>query len=649
MTYLLLALLAPVTTGILSLFISRGKAYVALSGVLISLVASGLLWFALPSETPVALIGEGIPTMTLRLLADPLGVTLSLVAAAVGTLVLVYAVGYMAEEAGKAQFWFGMGLFLSAMQLLVLSADWYLFLTAWELMGFASYLLIGTWFQQDDARQGAVKAFLLTRTTDLGLYVGIFAIITLTGSSTITNATAGLPTWVGIALLIAVAGKSAQVPFHSWLAGAMAGPTPVSALLHSATLVAAGAVLLIRAFPLLSADVLLWTAIWGGATILLTSLIAWSAQDVKRMLAASTSSQLGFMLLALGVGYPGAALAHLVAHAFMKSALFLGAGIFQHRYHTTRFEALRGTGRSSQGAFGGFVVAGLALSGIPPLAGYWSKDAILAAGLQTGSSAFFFGVAAVGALLTAVYMSRAFRLLIRDKPVQPQPPASGSTWMHVGLAGLVVLIVGVGFVLEPIVLQTSFTFPKEHTATIAGIAAALIGLVLGWWLNVTTVLGRAYHFVQTGYQSKGGYQGLAVEPTLQLAHYCARGDAHLQRIILRLGHSALAIAQGTYRLDASVSTLHHLGGWVLKIAQGTDRLDATLSALAQRVGEKNVMLSSQVRRIDEQGLEKAVFQTARSTKQLGRYGRKLQSGLIHQELLWAVVGALLFIVILLLA
>lgn len=363
MICLLLTILAPITGGILSLFVSKGKAYLVLGGVITSLITSVLLWSAL-SDTHVAFTWTGLPGMTLQLLADPSGVLLAGVVALVSSFVLLYAVGYMEEEDGKTRFWFSMCLFVSAMQLLVLSADWYLFLTAWELMGFASYLLIGTWFQQDDARRGALKAFLLTRTTDLGLYLSVFAIIVLTGSSTIIDSKASLPTWVGIALLIAVAGKSAQLPFHSWLAGAMAGPTPVSALLHSATLVAAGAVLLIRAFPLLSADVLLWIAIWGAATILLTSLIAWSAQDVKRMLAASTSSQLGFMLLALGAGYPGAALAHLVAHAFMKSALFLGAGIFQHRYHSTSFASLLGTGRAAKWAYGGFVIAGLALSGV---------------------------------------------------------------------------------------------------------------------------------------------------------------------------------------------------------------------------------------------------------------------------------------------
>lgn len=341
------------------------------------------------------------------------------------------------------------------------------------------------------------------------------------------------------------------------------------------------------------------------------------------MLAASTSSQLGFMLLALGAGYPGAALAHLVAHAFMKSALFLAAGIFQHRYHTTGFAPLRGTGRSAKGAYGGFVVAGLALSGIPPLAGYWSKDAILAAGIQTSAPAFYFGVAVAGALLTALYMSRAFRLLVKKKAFQTHTPSKGSVWMQAGLWSLVLLTAGIGFVLEPIVTATDFSFPKEHLATLAGITAAAIGLAAGWWLESATVLGKAYHFVQSGYQIKGGYEGWIVKPVLQLAHYCAQGDQYLQQGVLGLGKLFLRGSDGIHRLDTEFSNF------------------------IQKLGEWNMTLSTTTRRLDEQGIERTIFQTAASTRNLGRYGRKLQSGLVHQELLWAVVGTLFVIVILL--
>ncbi|HSH26381.1 MAG TPA: proton-conducting transporter membrane subunit, partial [Wenzhouxiangella sp.] len=319
----------------------------------------------------------GLPNLPLRLTVEPLTALLSVLVAAVGTLVLLYAVGYMQREPGRVRFFALMSAFVAAMQTLVLAGDWLLLLAAWELIGLCSYLLIGFWFQRPEAAGAASRAFLYTRTADLGLYLAVFVIIGRSGSSEIaTSLGAGGSAILGAGLLVAAMGKSAQVPLQDWLMRAMAGPTPVSALLHSATLVAAGAILLIRAAPLLSHETLLAVGIVGGITTVITGLIALAERDLKRALAASTASQYGLMLVAVGAGVPVAALLHLIAHAAIKSSLFLGAGVFQHARGGTAFARLEGVGRARPRMFFGFVVAALALVGVPPLSGFFTKDAI---------------------------------------------------------------------------------------------------------------------------------------------------------------------------------------------------------------------------------------------------------------------------------
>ena len=264
----------------------------------------------------------GLPGLPLRLLAEPLTAALATVVALVSALVLLYAVGYVGEERDKARFYAGMSFFSAAMQTLVLAGDWILLLASWELIGLSSYLLIGFWYGREGVRQAATRAFLYTRTADLGLYVGIFVLITQTGTSEISatlEVGGAAATLAGLLLLMAAAGKSAQTPLQGWLQDAMVGPTPVSALLHSATLVAAGAILMIRVSPLLPQEVLLAVGLVGGLTLIVAGLIAVSQRDLKRLLAASTSSQYGFMLLAVGAGSPVAALVHLVAHAAIKA------------------------------------------------------------------------------------------------------------------------------------------------------------------------------------------------------------------------------------------------------------------------------------------------------------------------------------------
>ncbi|MGK7297120.1 MAG: proton-conducting transporter transmembrane domain-containing protein, partial [Candidatus Wenzhouxiangella sp. M2_3B_020] len=269
MSPVLLPVLLPLLAAAAILVLRRGGPALALGGAVLGLGASLWLLARVASGPAETLLLPGLPEMPLRLTAEPLTALLAVAVATVGTFVLTYAVGYMQRESGLPRFCAVMSLFLAAMQALVLAGDWILLLAAWELIGLCSYLLIGFWFQRPEAADAAGRAFLYTRSADLGLYVAIFILIGSTGTSEIAATLAtdgGATVAAGLLLLMAAMGKSAQVPLQDWLMRAMAGPTPVSALLHSATLVAAGAILLIRSAPLLSPGVLLAIGLVGGIT-----------------------------------------------------------------------------------------------------------------------------------------------------------------------------------------------------------------------------------------------------------------------------------------------------------------------------------------------------------------------------------------------
>ncbi|MBA3306620.1 MAG: NADH-quinone oxidoreductase subunit L, partial [Thermoleophilaceae bacterium] len=445
MTVAALAILGPLAVAAAILLLRRGAAALAVTGSSLGLLAAGFTLARVAGGARYEARLPGLPEFPLRLVADPLTATLSTVVAVVGALVMLYAVGYMGEEHDKPRFYAGMSFFVAAMQALVLAGDWVLLLGAWELIGLSSYLLIGFWYQREGVASAATRAFLYTRTADLGLYVGIFVLVTQAGTTEISETlrTGGAAAVVaGLLLLVAAAGKSAQTPLSGWLQDAMAGPTPVSALLHSATLVAAGAILMIRTSPLLPQSVLLVVGLLGGVTILVAGLTALAERDLKRLLAASTSGQYGFMLLAVGAGSPGAAVAHLAAHAAMKSSLFLGAGVFQHARGSTEFDDLGGVGRDRRLAFYGCVISGLALAGVPPLSGFFSKDAIIAASFDSPYAALFGPLALAGTLLTGAYVARAARLLWRGEGRSES--VSGARWMGAALAALVALAATLG-------------------------------------------------------------------------------------------------------------------------------------------------------------------------------------------------------------
>ena len=620
-----LLLLSPLLAGLLILGLRRWPAALGLAGGLGSLAgAAGLLYrVGVGQGAAGRLVLPGLPGMPFGLAATPFTAVLALVVAVVAVLIFVYAHGYMAHERGQVWFWSSMMLFVAAMQLLVLAADWLLFITGWELMGLASFLLIATWHWEEKARQGAVKAFVLTRATDAGLYLGVVIILLQAGSSRIEAAPGAVLPLVGaLALLLAVMGKSAQVPFQSWLSSAMAGPTPVSALLHSATMVAAGIVLLLRAYPLLPPESLPYIGAVGGLTIVLTGLTALFSNDIKQLLAASTSSQLGFMLVALAAGFPGAAVGHLLAHAFMKSSLFLSAGLFQHQNESTLFARIRGGGRTAPMALAGWGIAGLALAGVPPLVGYWSKDAVLAAGWQTARPALYFGPAAVGALLTALYIGRAGRLLWTG-PARPAPQEVGL--MRAGLLGLLGFVAAGGFFLPGVMGLAGFALPEATVAQLTGLTAAALGLGAGWLLPMADFESPALNFARRNYPLAGGYAALVARPMLALAAGCARFDTSLSQFVAGLGCAGLALA-----------------------GRGATA-DQRLSQLPAYLGQTGTRLAALARQTDDAGISAAVRAVAAGVRRSGQLSRRTQSGLIHRELLWTMLGVLALVVVLFLS
>jgi NADH-quinone oxidoreductase subunit L len=374
----------------------------------------------------------GNDTLRLGLLLDPLSAGMGAMVSFVTLLIFIYSVGYMKEDRNFTRFFTFLSLFSGAMLGVVYSNSLLLTFICWELVGLASYLLIGFWFHKPSAAAAAKKAFITTRVGDMGFLIGMFWLYKAAGTLLFYDNGAGCleqaalatmaKTMVGglavsniIALLIfcGAAGKSGQFPLHVWLPDAMEGPTPVSALIHAATMVAAGVYLVARVFPIFTATgapsvSLTVVACIGAFTALFAALIAVAQTDIKRILAYSTVSQLGFMMLALGVGSVGAAMLHLIAHAFFKALLFMGAGSVIHGVHEEQdIRAMGGLWNKMPLTFATYAIGMLALAGFPlAFSGFWSKDAVLHAANLWPVSQLPFKMAAAAAFLTAFYMTR---------------------------------------------------------------------------------------------------------------------------------------------------------------------------------------------------------------------------------------------------
>ncbi|KGI67478.1 NADH-quinone oxidoreductase subunit L [Mycolicibacterium rufum] len=384
---------------------------------------------------------------------DQLSMCFALLITGVGSLIHIYSIGYMAHDPGRRRFFAYLNLFLAAMLLLVLADNYLGLYMGWEGVGLASYLLIGFWSHKPSAATAAKKAFVVNRVGDIGLAVALMVMFSAVGAVSFGGVFDAAPrlgegtlTAIGLLLLLAACGKSAQVPLQSWLGDAMEGPTPVSALIHAATMVTAGVYLIVRSAPVFDLAPHAQTAVVvvGTVTLLFGAIIGCAKDDIKKALAASTMSQIGYMVLAAGLGPAGYAFAimHLLTHGFFKAGLFLGAGSVMHamndEVNMRRFGGLR---KALPVTFVTFGLGYLAIIGIPPLAGFFSKDGIIEAALGAGGiKGVILGTATIlGAGITAFYMTRVMLMTFFgekrwDEQSHPHEAPAVMTWPMILLA-----------------------------------------------------------------------------------------------------------------------------------------------------------------------------------------------------------------------
>jgi len=479
-------------------------------------------------------LDAGALSIDAGLRVDPLSLTFVLLVTFVGTLIHVYSVAYMEHDAARRRFFAYLNLFVAAMLLLVLADSYVLLFVGWEGVGLASYLLIGFWNHHTPYAVAAKKAFVANRVGDVGLLVAMGLLFATFGSLDFATVEAGAAsgdvsqgtlTAIGLMLLLAACGKSAQFPLQSWLGDAMAGPTPVSALIHAATMVTAGVYLIIRSGAVFTAapTAQLVVAIVGAITLLFGAIVGCAKDDIKKALAASTMSQIGYMVLAAGLGPIGYAFAifHLVTHGFFKAGMFLGAGSVMHGMDDqVDMRRFGGLGRYMKITYFTFMAGWLAILGIPPFAGFFSKDKIIEAAFvpvdgQPWRAWVFGGVALIGAGITAFYMSRLFFMTFEGQKrwsktkdggeQHPHESPALMTWPMIVLAagsvGLGLILSRVGFVewLEPSVGHTEHHEPVLAVPILIALTliAVALGLVLAWrryavsTVPVTPPLGTA--------------------------------------------------------------------------------------------------------------------------------------------------------------
>ena len=432
--------------------------------------------------------------LNIGIVLDGLAAIMLLVVTSVSLLVQVYSTAYMKGDGGYARYFAYMSLFTASMIGLVISSNVVQMFVFWELVGASSYLLIGFWFHKPSATAAAKKAFIITRVGDFGFLLAILYLFFNADAFTaqglnpldvtdihaavavggvLTTAAAG---WIAGGIFAGAVGKSGQVPLHTWLPDAMEGPTPVSALIHAATMVAAGVFLVARFFPVFesSEEVMRTVAIVGGVTAIFAATMGLVQNDIKRVLAYSTISQLGFMMLALGVGAYGAAMFHLFTHAFFKALLFLGAGSVSHAAGGTfDMRYMGGLRRVMPWTWVAFLIGGLSLAGIAPMAGFWSKDEILGAAWAGSGwhSDVVFWLGLVAAIMTAFYIFRAMFMTFEGEyrggaAADPNAEAHGSSEPHESPKSMVWPIVllalataAVGWLVNPL---TDFGFIPLH-------------------------------------------------------------------------------------------------------------------------------------------------------------------------------------------
>jgi len=520
----------------------------------------------------------------------------------VGLIVFLYAVSYMAQDPHRGRFFAEFSLFTASMLTLVLAADIITLFIAWELVGLCSYLLIGFWFERPGAPAAASKAFFLTRLADLAFLAGVLLLISSVGNGRIDAILAaathgkiasGLLLTIALLLIAGAAGKSAQFPFQGWLPDAMLGPTPVSALLHSATMVAAGIFLVARLYPLfLAVGLALPLVAWMGViTALIGGAAALVERDVKRMLAYSTISQIGLMFVGLGSGSLLAGIFLLVAQALYKATLFLAAGAIDHAVEGTAFERMGGLARRMPLTAIAFALGTAALAGLPVTLALPPKDPVLAAAWQ--ANGLLFVAALVASILTALYSARAFGLVFLGVPSQSAQKAreanKGLLIPLLVMAALVPLglMVDAPLLGRPLDQLLGTVLPEVPTATILALSVTIIGVLVGLWARRT-------------WPASIEWPALRVVVPLFLGEF---GLKALYRVLSQLG---FVVVKGFGAFDRQVfdAFAGGLARATLALVRASGRFDAQwIDAAVKDVGEGILALGQRVRGVQTGRIE----------------------------------------------
>jgi NADH-quinone oxidoreductase subunit L len=624
--YLWVIIALPLTGSVLLHFFGRRMGRPA-AGWLASLTVAAAFVYAVVAALPF-LDGTGEPRVievyawipalgaTIELAWDPLAALMTLIVAGVATLIHVFSIGYMAGDDRFGRFFTYLNLFVTSMLILVLAGNFGLLFVGWELVGLCSYLLISFWFTRETAAAAGKKAFIVNRIGDFGFIVALMLIFAAFGTlsyGVVFEEASGvlttpMATAISLLLLLGATGKSAQLPLYVWLPDAMEGPTPVSALIHAATMVTAGVYMIARVSPIyeLAPTAAAVVLIIGSLTVLFAATIAIAQSDMKRVLAYSTISQLGYMFMAVGAAGYVAGIFHLMTHAFFKALLFLGAGSVIHAMADEQnLHKMGGLFRKMPITGTTMAIGGLALAGIVPLAGFWSKDEILGVLFERGNWYYVsWGIGVLTAAVTAFYITRLYVLTFLGEPRWPEgvEPHESSRVMTVPLAVLAVGALVVGFVntplgaglenfLEPSFDQVTLATPAEGVTF--GVLAMISLLAAASGISVAAAIylgpvesrvrllarGRAvWDTVRYGYYVDDLYGRTIVLPGRSLASWTAftldegvvdgavDGTGHLVR---RLGDLLRPLQSGFVRNYAVAITAGALGLLIWFASRGT--------------------------------------------------------------------------------
>jgi NADH-quinone oxidoreductase subunit L len=592
-------------------WISTLTTFVAFGGALVAFVG---LWSRDASEreelsTLYTWLATGDFEVGFQILVDPLATVMMLIVSGVGGLIVWYSMGYMAGDDEERRFFAYMSLFVFSMLLLVQAGNFLLLLVGWGLVGLASYLLIGFWHHRPEAVAAAKKAFVMNAIGDATFALAAVLLIWETGAlefsgvfSEVDSLSGTTVNLVALGLLGGAVAKSAQVPLHTWLPDAMEGPTPVSALIHAATMVTAGVYLLVRAHPIFEAapDVQQIAAVLGAATLLLAGFVALVQWDIKRVIAYSTMSQIGYMFLGAGIGAYGFAIFHLLTHAFFKALLFLAAGVVIH--HLADEQDIRRMGGLKDAlprTHIAFLIGTVALVGLPPFAGFWSKDAILASAFALGGGLGWTLLVAglLGTILTGAYSFRLYYAVFHGQPAQAPAHAAAHGLAH-----------GEG--------PPSMLLP-------VGILAVLSAI--GGLLSIPGVWHPFSHWVEETAEA-------LVEPTT--------GEEYLvSAIAVALGLLGFVLARAAFRRERQLVT--RPDAW--RVLEHKLYFDELYDGLFYRPA---VALAGSLRRnVEEPVIERALDEIGSGTIQAGGGVARVQSGLLRSYALAVTLAVLVLVVV----